>query len=133
MAKRMELVFCKSSTMTITNEETHKLQKEKTAKKTTEVVRIDFSALKQDLNGLVGTTVEETLNGRLESKAKELCQARCDECRQQQQAHRNGSYQRNLHTGAGEVNGSKVARGCFQTQIIERYRRRESSVEEALV
>ena len=48
---------------------------------------------------------------------------------------RAGSYERKLQTKAGEVN-LKVPRLRslpFETQIIERYRRRESSVEEALM
>src|SRR6188472_1768986 len=46
-----------------------------------------------------------------------------------------GSYERSLHTVAGEVNlrVPKLRRQTFETAIIERYRRRESSVEEALI
>src|SRR5580698_10325074 len=48
---------------------------------------------------------------------------------------RAGTYERSLHTGAGEVNlmVPKLRRQTFETAIIERYRRRESSVEEALI
>jgi transposase-like protein len=44
-------------------------------------------------------------------------------------------YERWLHTVAGEVNLKvpKLRRQTFETAIIERYRRRESSVEEALI
>ena len=47
---------------------------------------------------------------------------------------RAGSYERALHTKAGEVKLKvpKLRRQTFETAIIERYRRRESSVEEAL-
>ena len=43
--------------------------------------------------------------------------------------------ERSLHTVAGEVNLKvpKLRRQTFETAIIERYRRRESSVEEALI
>jgi transposase-like protein len=46
-----------------------------------------------------------------------------------------GSYERSLQTSAGEVNLKvpKLRRQTFETAIIERYRRRESSVEEALI
>ena len=46
-----------------------------------------------------------------------------------------GSYDRTLQTSAGEVNLKvpKLRRQTFETAIIERYRRRESSVEEALI
>jgi putative transposase len=48
---------------------------------------------------------------------------------------RAGHYDRTLQTGAGEVNLKvpKLRRQTFETAIIERYRRRESSVEEALI
>ena len=48
---------------------------------------------------------------------------------------RAGYYTRKLHTKAGEVDirMPKLRALPFETAIIERYRRRESSVEEALV
>ena len=48
---------------------------------------------------------------------------------------RAGHYERQLHTKAGEVTLKvpKLRTLPFETQIIERYRRRESSVEEALM
>ena len=48
---------------------------------------------------------------------------------------RAGSYRRKLHTKAGEVDlrMPKLRSLPFETQIIGRYRRRESSVEEALM
>src|SRR5207342_3111261 len=46
-----------------------------------------------------------------------------------------GHYERNLQTKAGEVRLKvpKLQLQTFETAIIERYRRRESSVEEALI
>src|SRR4051794_40749484 len=46
-----------------------------------------------------------------------------------------GHYERNLQTKAGEVRLKvpKLRQQTFETAIIERYRRRESSVEEALI
>lgn len=48
---------------------------------------------------------------------------------------RAGHYERKLETKAGEVKLKipRLRRLPFQTAIIERYRRREASVEEALV
>ncbi len=48
---------------------------------------------------------------------------------------RAGSYQRQLHTQVGQVSLKvpKLRNLPFQMAIIERYKRRESSVEEALV
>ncbi len=50
-------------------------------------------------------------------------------------ATRLGSYDRTPQTSAGEVNLKvpKLRRQTFETAMIERYRRRESSVEEALI
>ena len=48
---------------------------------------------------------------------------------------RAGSYDRQLHTKAGEVTliVPKLRTLPFETAIIDRYKRRESSVEEALI
>ena len=50
------------------------------------------------------------------------------------QGYRSGHYSRKLTTTSGEVRleVSKLKGVSFETAIIERYRRRESSVEEAL-
>ena len=49
--------------------------------------------------------------------------------------YRSGSYERSLLTGSGNVKLKvpKLKGVTFETAIIERYRRRESSVEEALI
>ena len=48
---------------------------------------------------------------------------------------RAGSYERQLHTKAGEVTLKvpKLRRQTFETAIIERYKRREASIEESLI
>lgn len=48
---------------------------------------------------------------------------------------RAGSYDRSLHSEAGEVTlkAPKLRRQTFETAIIQRYQRRESPVEEALI
>jgi transposase-like protein len=79
--------------------------------------------------------VEDTLNEMLNAEADELCKAKRYERSADRVDTRAGSYRRKLVTQAGEVE-LKVPRPRslpFETQIIERYRRRESSVEEALV
>ena len=79
--------------------------------------------------------MEETLNGLLEAEADRLCGAGRYERSPDRVDTRAGSYGRKLQTKAGEVT-LKVPRLRslpFETQIIERYRRRESSVEEALM
>src|SRR5471030_2310277 len=84
---------------------------------------------------MVRGTVEETLNALLDAEADRLCGAGRYERTQGRQDTRAGSYERSLHTVAGEVHLKvpKLRRQTFETAIIERYRRRESSVEEALV
>jgi transposase-like protein len=79
--------------------------------------------------------VEETLNAMLEAEAERLCNASRYERTQARQDTRAGSYRRKLHTQAGEVTlrVPKLRQQTFETAIIERYRRRESSVEEALI
>ena len=54
---------------------------------------------------------------------------------EQRQGYRSGHYNRNLTTTSGDVTLKvpKLKGISFETAIIERYRRRESSVEEALI
>ena len=104
-------------------------------KKSSEVVKINFEQLKDGLSDLVRGTVEETLNGLLEAEAEQICEVGKYERSEKRKGYRSGSYTRKLHTQAGEVKLKvpKLSRATFETQIIERYRRREASVEESLV
>ena len=100
-----------------------------------DVIRVDESQVRQHVDELVRASVEQTLNGLLDAEADELCGAGRYERSVERLDTRAGSYRRKLLTKAGEVD-LKVPRLRslpFETQIIERYRRRESSVEEALV
>jgi transposase-like protein len=99
------------------------------------VIRVDEQELRGHLDEVVRTSVEETLNSMLDAEADRLCQAKRYERTADRVDTRAGSYERKLQTKAGEVE-LKVPRLRslpFETQIIERYRRRESSVEEALM
>jgi transposase-like protein len=71
----------------------------------------------------------------LEAEADRLCQAKRYERSSERASTRAGHYERKLHTKAGEVTLQmpKLRSVPFETAIIERYRRRESSVEEALI
>ena len=85
------------------------------------MLRVDEERVRGHVDEVVRSSVEETLNGLLDAEADRLCGA--------------GRYERKLQTKAGEVK-LKVPRLRslpFESQIIERYRRRESSVEEALM
>ena len=79
--------------------------------------------------------MEETLNALLDKEADELVNAQKYERSAERQGYRSGHYRRNFQTTAGEVelNVPKLKGVPFETAIIERYRRRESSVEEALI
>jgi len=99
------------------------------------VIRIDEAQVQAHLSEMVRSSVEETLNALLDAEADRLCQAKRYERTEARQDTRAGSYQRDLHTKAGEVTLKvpKLRTLPFETAIIERYQRRETSVEEALI
>jgi transposase-like protein len=99
------------------------------------VVQIDEKRIHDHLGELVRGTVEETLNGLLDAEADALCGAQRYERSPDRTDYRAGSYDRKLHTKAGEVTLKmpKLRHQAFETAIIERYRRRESSIEESLI
>ena len=99
------------------------------------IVQLNERVIKDEIKALVRGSVEETLNGLLEKEAQALTQASRYERTEIRQGYRSGHYDRSLTTTSGEVT-LKIPRlkGIpFETAIIERYRRRESSVEEALI
>ena len=106
-----------------------------TASVTGKIIQIDESRVRDHLAQIVRGSVEETLNTMLQKEADELCQARRYERRAERVSTRAGTYERKLETKAGEVTlrMPKLRSVPFETAIIERYRRRESSVEEALI
>jgi len=99
------------------------------------VIQIDESQIRKHLGEFVRGSVEETLNQLLDAEADQLCNAARYERTAARQDTRAGYYKRKLHTKAGEVTLSvpKLRQQKFETAIIERYRRRESSVEEAMI
>lgn len=103
--------------------------------KRNKIIQIDEDSIKEHLGEIVKGTVQETLNALLDEDAERLCNAKRYERTEARKDTRAGYYQRTLHTKAGEVNIKmpKLRTLPFETAIIERYRRRESSVEEALV
>lgn len=99
------------------------------------IVQLNEEVIKSELKDLVRGSVEETLNELLEAEADRLTQAARYERNEQRQGYRSGHYDRNLTTTAGNVklHVPRLKGVAFETAIIERYRRRESSVEEALI
>lgn len=99
------------------------------------VIKIDRRQIQNHLDQMVRGTVEETLNSMLDAEADKLCNAQRYQRSESRKDTRAGYYQRKLHTKAGQVNLKvpKLRKTTFETAIIERYRRRESSIEEALI
>jgi len=98
-------------------------------------IQIDSSKVRAHVDEVVRGTVEQTLNALLDAEADRLCNAGRYERSPDRQDTRSGSYERKLATQAGEVKLKvpRLRKLPLETEIIERYRRRQSSVEEALV
>lgn len=100
-----------------------------------DIIQLNEEVVKNELKELVRNSVEETLNELLNKEAEELTSAAKYERTEARQGYRSGHYSRKLTTTSGEVRLEipKLKGVAFETAIIERYRRRESSVEEALI
>lgn len=99
------------------------------------IVSINEESLRLDIKELVKNTVRDVINQLLEEEADELVNAERYERTADREAYRSGHYKRKLVTSAGEVelDVPKLRGATFQTAVIERYRRRETSVEEAII
>jgi putative transposase len=99
------------------------------------IIHLNEEALKGQLSELVRGTVEETLNKLLDQEADRIANAARYERNEQRKDTRAGYYNRSLLTKAGEVKLKmpKLRHLPLETSIIERYQRRESSIEEALI
>ncbi len=99
------------------------------------IAALNEESLRSDLRELVRRTVEDTLNGLLEAEADELVGAERHGRTAEREVHRAGHYDRGLATSPGEVtiHMPKLKGARLATAIIERYRRREASVEEAMI
>ena len=71
----------------------------------------------------------------LDEEAKKLVNAERYARKEERTGYRAGHYDRKFTTTAGEVNlrMPKLKGVAFETAIIERYKRRETSIEEALI
>jgi transposase-like protein len=99
------------------------------------LIQLNEGAIKQELGDLVRQSVEDTPNALLDEEADRLTNARRYERTGTRQDTRAGYYNRNLLTKAGNVKLKvpKLRTLPFETAIIQRYQRKEISVEEALV
>lgn len=99
------------------------------------IIHLNEEVIKNQLSQLVRGSVEETLNKLLDEEADRIANAARYERNEERKDTRAGYYDRKLLTKAGEVK-LKVPRLRhlpLETAIIERYKRRESSIEEALI
>ena len=99
------------------------------------IIQLNQELIHTELKDLVKNSVEETLNAMLDAEADKLVNAERYARDEQRQGYRAGHYDRSFTTTAGEVNlrVPKLKGVAFETAIIKRYRRRESSIEEALI
>ena len=99
------------------------------------IVQLNTELIHNELKDLVKNSVEETLNAMLDAEADKLVNAERYARAEDRQGYRAGHYDRSITTTAGEINlrMPKLKGVTFETAIIERYRRRETSVEEALI
>lgn len=100
-----------------------------------QVIKIDEAKIEDHLGKMVRQSVEDTLNNLLDAEADRLCNAGRYAHTAERVDTRAGHYTRQLHTRAGQVELKvpKLRTLPFETEIIKRYQRRESSVEEALM
>ena len=99
------------------------------------IVTFDENAVRGELRELVRRTVEDTINALLEEEADDLVKAGRYERTAGREAYRAGHYERDLTTTSGQVTlkTPKLKGVRFATAVIERYKRRETSVEEAMI
>ena len=101
-----------------------------------QIIQLNQELIHTELKDLVKNSVEETLNALLDAEADRLVNADRYARDEERTGYRAGHYDRTLTTAAaGKVNLRipKLKGVAFETAIIERYRRRETSVEEALI
>lgn len=99
------------------------------------IVSFDKEAVKSELRELVRKTIEETINAMLDEEADRLVGAGPYERTDERAAYRAGHYERGFTTTSGQVTlrMPKLKGMRFATAVIERCKRRETSVEEAVV
>lgn len=99
------------------------------------IIQIDEQQIKGHLDEMVRGTVEEMLNGLLDAEAEQLVGAGRYERSADRQDTRAGHYERSFDMKVGRIKLQmpKLRKLSFETSIIERYKRRESSIEEALI
>ncbi|MBQ4435266.1 MAG: IS256 family transposase [Clostridia bacterium] len=100
-----------------------------------DIIQLNPEVFQSELKNLVKNSIEETLNAMLDEEAKKLVNAERYAREEERNGYRAGHYDRKFTTTAGDVNlrMPKLKGVAFETAIIERYKRRETSIEEALI
>ena len=100
-----------------------------------QILQVDQAMLETTLDRMVRKSVEETLNAMLDAEADEITGVARYERSGERKAYRAGHYERDLTVKAGKMSLKvpKLKGAVFESAVIERYRRREESVEEALI
>ena len=99
------------------------------------IVLFDEEAVKSELRELVRKTIEGTINAMLDEEADQFVGAGPYERTDERAAYRAGHYERGFTTTSGQVTLkiSKLKGMRFAAAVAERYKRRETSVEEAII
>ena len=98
------------------------------------IVSFDEQAAKDELRELVRKTIEETINAMLDEEADQLVSAAPYECTDGRAAYRAGRYERGFTTTSGQVTlKMPKLKGMRFAAVVERYKKRETSAEEAII
>ena len=99
------------------------------------IVSFDEEAVKSELRELVRKTIEETISAMLDEEADQLVGAGPYERTDERAAYRAGHYERGFTTTSGQVaiKMPKLKGMRFATAAVGRRKRRETSVEEAII
>lgn len=91
--------------------------------------------MKPELRELVRKAIEETINAMLDEETGQLVGAGPHERTDDRTACRAGHYERGFTTASGRVTLKmpKLKGMRFATAVVERHKRRETSVEEAVI
>ena len=99
------------------------------------IIQFDDAMFESKLDALVRVKVERTINAMLDSEADEIANAARYGRKTDRKAFRAGHCERTLAAKAGKLSLKvpELKGALFGSAVIERCRRRESSVEEALM
>lgn len=100
-----------------------------------EIIQFDQAMFETKLDTMVREKVERIVNAMLDAEADEIANAARYERAGERKAYRAGHYERKLTAKAGRLalKVPKLKGAVFESAVIERYRRREQSVEESLI